>query len=110
MLTIKDVNQKIDDNYEDEGGNEGLVALVDEMWGDQNYQLTYEVKDLPTIKFIAAGGGEGDGAERWVVFSVAEQLFRMNGYYSSWGDGDWDGELEEVKAVQIMRTEYEEVK
>lgn len=78
------------------------------------YEVLYEEQDDIKVgdlifKFEDSGGAEGDGALKWIVFKVGDQLFKMTGYYSSWSDGEWDGELEEVKPVRVMRTEYEAV-
>jgi len=105
-LTVKDIKDKFDESYDSDHGF-GISGFADELWNYQNKELDYNINGLPTIKFVDAGGGEGDGAEMWVVFSVAGQLFRMTGCYSSWGGDEWDGDLSEVKAVQVMRTEYE---
>lgn len=102
-MTAKELQEKINDTeFEHESGyNDPLDALYDE-------EKNVVVGDL-NLKYVDSGGAEGDGAEKWVVFKVGKQLFRMTGYYSSWGDDDWDGDLEEVKPKQVMRTEYEGV-
>lgn len=59
------------------------------------------------------GGGEGDGEERWYVFSVTdaagERLFRRNGYYASYDGSHFDGPTEAVAPVQKTVTVYEAV-
>lgn len=91
--------------------NEVTSEIID--WKDPFDILYEEEADVEigglTLKFEDCGGGEGDGARKWVVFKIGEQYFEMNGYYSSWDDGEWDTDLVEVKPVQVMRTEYKEV-
>lgn len=89
------------DNYGEE--TDFLLSMYYEEQG------TLNIENGPTLVFVDAGGGQGDGAPIWVVFSAGEQLFRANGYYSSWDSSEMDGGVEEVKAVQVQRTEYEVV-
>lgn len=53
-------------------------------------------------------GGEGQGVERWVVFSVGGQFFEADGYYASWDGTTWEDPTPyEVEAVQVMVTQYQ---
>lgn len=53
------------------------------------------------------GGGEGDGEERWVVFSVNGQYFEVVGYYQSWEGTEWDDlTIREVEPVQVQVTQF----
>lgn len=72
---------------------------------------TYGAGDvvLPSgqVEQVAQHGGEGEGDEYWVVFSVGDQLFRVEGYYSSWNGTDWENvEVEEVEAYEVSVTQY----
>lgn len=86
--------------------SDGLTGLADDLYNTQNKDIEYSVAGLPTVKFVDAGGGEGDGAQKWVVFSVGDQMYRMTGYYSSWDSDEWDGDLEEVAPKQVEVTQY----
>lgn len=82
------------------------VSLIDFWYGEVS---DVDIKNGPRITLVDTGGGEGDGAPIWIILSVGDQLFRANGYYSSWDSSEMDGQIEEVKAVQVNRTEYEAV-
>lgn len=66
---------------------------------------------LGGVEVVASDpGGEGHGESIWVVVRVNEtgQLFRIEGYYASYGDGSqYDGELREVKAQERTVIVYE---
>ena len=52
-------------------------------------------------------GGEGQGETRYVVFSVGEQFFRVDGYYASWDGTTWeDPTPHEVVAKEVTSIEY----
>lgn len=105
-FTAKELEAKIyGSDWEDPKGY-GYTDAIDFIYSEGE---SVEIDGLPTLKHISSGGAEGDGAQKWVVFSVGDQLFRKTGYYSSWGEDEWDGDLEEVKAVQVTRTEYEAI-
>lgn len=77
---------------------------------DAYYEI---VKELDTrygkVVVEEVSGGQGDGAPIEVVISVDGRYFQQDGYYSSWGDSQMDGELYEVKPKQVVKTEYERV-
>lgn len=53
-------------------------------------------------------GGEGMGDTRYVVFSVGDQFFKVEGYYASWDGTTWDDPTPfEVKPVEKTVIEYE---
>ena len=105
-LTAKEVTEKLYENDFTDPKDYGYRDPIDYMHGEET---DLEIDGLPTLKFVDAYGGEGQGDEKYVVFSIGDQLFRMSGFYSSWGDDEWDGELEEVQAKQVQRTEYEAI-
>lgn len=73
------------------------------------YELEEDSVELPNIgktEAIDNYGGEGQGDERWIVFKVGDQLFRLNGYYSSYDGSTWDGGVEEVEAYEKTVTDY----
>lgn len=52
-------------------------------------------------------GGEGQGETRYVVFSVGEQFFRVDGYYASWDGTTWEDPIpEEVVAKEVTVIKY----
>lgn len=67
---------------------------------------TIELEGFGTLSFVEHYGGEGQGDEYWTVFKVADRYFRINGWYSSYEGGEYDGALEEVFPEQVTRTEY----
>ncbi len=53
-------------------------------------------------------GGEGQGETRYVVFSVGEQFFRVDGYYASWDGTTWEDPAPyEVKPVEVTVIDYQ---
>jgi len=81
-------------------------------WHEANEALGYGgTLGTPLGEFVgvAEDGGEGQGDDIWFVFEVKDtgQLFKKSGYYASHYGTDWDGPLEEVRAVQRMVTFYE---
>lgn len=56
------------------------------------------------------GGNEGDGDYMHVVFKIGDQLFMKTGFYNSWDDNEWDGDLDEVEPYEEMVTKYRTVK
>ncbi len=68
-----------------------------------------EVPELGLLEAVEDYGGEGQGEEFWVVFRVVStgQLFRVDGYYSSYDGGSLDGSPYEVVPVEKTITVYE---
>lgn len=58
---------------------------------------------------VAHWGGEGDGAEMFLVFSVGGRLFQITGYYSSYDSSSWDGPLVEVEPYEKTVVRYRKV-
>lgn len=100
-FTAKELQTEINDKYEG--------------YGDFFMQAYYEdIDGMPSIsqgeiEVVDNWGGEGDGASVHVVIKVADRFFRMDGYYSSWGDSAMDGELYEVAPKEVMKIEYESI-
>lgn len=69
--------------------------------------------ELPSgkVHYVDRFGGEGKGEEYWVVFSLEDQLFRFEGYWSSWEGVSWvDAEVEEVEAEEVTVIKYKKKK
>lgn len=98
-----ELSELIEENYVNPHNYEWPV------WEQLYSNEEVEVKNMADIEWVDSGGAEGDGAEMWVVFKIGKQLFRKTGYYSSWGESSWDGDLEEVEAIEVQRTEYEAI-
>jgi hypothetical protein len=89
-----------DTEYEDEG----YVDWDDFAWGNPTES------DIGPIRTVENEGGEGQGDHAHLVFETVRsgQLFRIDGYYSSYEGTDWDYEsLREVKAVTREVVFYE---
>jgi len=120
-MSVTNIKQEIVDWY-----NEGL---------DEDDQITYlgsysfeEFKDslatkeykeknpAITVPLLESGpaflvedvhGEDGDYEARYIIFSVGDQLFQANGYYSSWDGDNWDGASPfEVEAYTETVTRY----
>jgi hypothetical protein len=62
------------------------------------------------IEVDAKWGKEGGGDKIWVVFQIGDQLFRKEGYYSSYGGDEWEeGDITEVKQIPKTIFVYETV-
>lgn len=60
--------------------------------------------------FVRSFGGEGRGEEYWVIFKIGEELFKVDGYYSSWDGINWDeAELYKVVPVEVIVTQYQKI-
>jgi hypothetical protein len=59
-----------------------------------------------TLEKVKSWGGEGDGAEIYLVVKVGDRLFRKAGYYSSWDSSSMDSPLVEVEEYVEPTTYY----
>lgn len=93
---------EIDLDYDDYA-SEHFANLGDDL------QLNQVVELAPGIeaKLVESFGGEGKGEDCWFIFSIGEQFFRINGYYSSWDGTDWtEGSLEEVFPREVTTINF----
>lgn len=90
--------------------------LGDDGWDEVKDVLEYpdvhDVDGLGQVRGVESFGGEGQGDEYYLVFSVTfddgdVKLYRINGYYTSHDGGYLDGDLYEVQAKQRLVTFYE---
>lgn len=77
---------------------------------------TVAVPGLGLVEVVENFGGEGQGEHMHLVFKVEHsgewpsvKYYKVDGYYSSYGGSEWDGNLYEVKPVQRMVTFYEKL-
>lgn len=96
------------ENPEDEDGpTEYLEAVLD----DFEYRLDSGIRainlDSGVARQVEQKGGEGEGEEYYLIFSVEDQFFKVEGYYTSWNGANWDSaEVEEVEPVEVLVTQY----
>lgn len=65
-------------------------------------------REFPITVIQDESGGEGHGEEAWLVFSVGDRIFRVDGSYYSYDGTHWDDDsFREVKAVTKAVTFYE---
>lgn len=50
-----------------------------------------------------------DQIPMYVIVELNGRHFRKDGVYSSWDSTSWDGPLYEVKAKEVVKTEYERI-
>lgn len=112
MATVEEIKQEIIDYVNEKHGyNESKITHVfyefieDIGWAKGEVALASGT--AKTVEFIDAG--EGDySADTMLVFSVNDQLFRVDGHYESWAGNEWESEqMYEAEPVQIMVTEYQ---
>jgi hypothetical protein len=116
MATVEEIKQEIVDylNKEHTGYGEftfdsfesSFYQFVEDIgWAKKEPEL--KSGTVKIVKFIDAG--EGDySADTLLVFSVGEQLFRVDGHYESWAGGEWEANaMFEAEPVQVMVTDYQ---
>jgi hypothetical protein len=62
--------------------------------------------ELPsgTAVRVHGEGGEGEGTTYFYVFSIGDQLFRVDGYYASWDGVTYDDALYALSEVEAVET------
>lgn len=102
---LEDFFEEVNDSYDNDTIVEGPGSWQDIKYGDG---VPCEVPGLGTVKHVAEYGGEGQGDEYWVVFSVTSQdvtrHFKMSGGYASYYGGEFDGRLSEVSPKEKVIT------
>lgn len=80
-------------------------------WSEAENMVGHVYDVLGGVEVVASDpGGEGHGENIYTVVRVNEtgQLFRIDGYYASYGDGSvYDGHLRPVNAIERMVMVYE---
>lgn len=115
MLTVQEIQQQFVD-YFVKAENIDPEDTFEDIWHEYVHE-TLEMLDyrkdkpwfLPSgqVKLIEDFGGEGLGEVRYIIFSVGDRIFRVNGYYASWDGTTWeDPTPEEVVAKEVMKVEY----
>lgn len=84
----------------------GWAGLKYEDYSDDELNLELRGETVPFTVHETYGGSDL-GTEAWMIFKVGDQLFRKDGYYSSYGGYDWDGTFQEVIATPKTITVYE---
>lgn len=103
----EDLSRLEDGDYYDDAG----VGYFEEIAGDLSEDLYgngIEVDGLH-LTLVEQVGGEGEGDEYFVVFTIQEtgQFFRFDGYYSSYDGTNWeDTALREVQKTAKTITVY----
>jgi hypothetical protein len=113
-----DFKQEVLDWYNTNDKGE-TAEYFDEIWEDFLYTVPTKKEGekgavTPTLAsgpvyIVEDFGGEGQGDDRYVVFSIADTFFKVEGYYSSWDGQTWDNpapfevEPEEITVIQYNR-------
>lgn len=108
------IKQEIIDWYNKEVNEHSKVEYFDAAWPEFVEAIWGSgTEELPsgTAKTLDEFGGEGQGDQRWVVFSVGDTIYKVEGYYTSWEGDNWDNaEPYEVEPVEVSVTQYREKK
>ena len=93
-----------------------------EVWDDQFYwddwrdsipwnekRLTVEVVGLGTVEVWEHDFGGIETNVSYLMFKVGDRIFRKEGLWVSHDGQYWDGDFTEVRAVQKVITDYEEL-
>lgn len=103
MVTREQLFEELQEWYKGQQNRWGLFdTLEDEL---------YHGLELPSgeLKDVFRHGGEGEGTTYYYVFSVGDQLFRVDGYYASWDGVTYEDDistLSEVEAVPKTIIQY----
>jgi len=103
----EDLSRLEDGHYYDEDGVTYFEEIADDLSEDL-YGTGLEVDGLH-LKLVEQVGGEGEGDEYFVVFTIEEtgQFFRFDGYYSSFDGTSWESTaLREVQKTAKTITVY----
>lgn len=108
MSDLEKIQTFIEGDYDAEG--EWLEGY-DGGWSEFSWagRDGVEIPGLGLAKIVENFGGEGQGDDRWVVFEVNGRLYEKDGYYASYDGTTWDGDLYEVKPVEVTVTKYHRV-
>lgn len=120
MITVEQLDEYIEDEdrrhyFQPKWHDEPLEAGAG--WGGF-YELLYEMNQhdfegLGTVTLLDQFGGEGQGDDYWIVFSVESdgdtQIFRRNGYHASFDGSYLDGPTQEVVQKEKLITVWEKL-
>lgn len=112
---FNDLLVKAYNKYLDEAGcgDDHFDSMTQEVIAEGAYSLAGFELDGYTIDVAAdVGGGEGDGEERYIVYSVTDgtktRYFRYDGYYASWDGSTFENlEPRKVKAKKKVVVVFE---
>ena len=110
MLTVDEVHDlllahEFDWNGEGEG-SDWEDWYEEGSWKDRG---TVEVDGLGTVEVWSHDFGGIETNVSYLMFKVGDRIFRKEGLWVSHDGQYWDGSFSEVKAVQKVITDYEEV-
>lgn len=118
-MAVTDITQEILDWFNVNETNEVAVD-IDDAWQDFANALrskeATEKYEWASTAVLPSGpaylvenyGGEGMGETRYIIFSVGEQFFRVDGYYASWDGTTWEDPTPvEVIAKPVTVIKYE---
>lgn len=90
-----------------------VKVLSEDFWNENDVpeEMKNDVpEEMKTIEVtVEESCSEGVGDEMWLVLRVHlgdDHLIRKDGWSSSYDDGYYDGDLNEVEAREVTRTEY----
>ncbi|OKI54553.1 hypothetical protein [Micromonospora sp. CB01531] len=81
----------------------------DEEAGSEKKPNTFEVVGLGEVKVWNYDFHGIDTNEAWLMFEVDGRTFRQTGQWVSFAGMYWDGDFTEVKPVQKVYVDYEEM-
>ena len=89
-----------------------LEELIEEL--EYNKNEIYTIFEDQLVKYVDSFGGEGQGDEYWVVFSVGQgdtkRLFNTPGWYASYEGSELQvDDIFEVVAKEVVKIEYVKV-
>ncbi|UDL16816.1 hypothetical protein SEA_ATUIN_150 [Arthrobacter phage Atuin] len=114
------VDSEENEDYDEYDYDEDIAEYFDYAWGRSErsiYEHLYwwggnskkPVIEIPSGKVSIKEdvGGEDQGSTRFVILSVNDQFFKVNGYYASWDGDNWDdAHLVEVEPRDVVVVQY----
>lgn len=108
--SVSYINELLENFFElvDSGDADGPASWQEIKYADG---VPCDVPGLGRLNLVEEYGGEGQGEEYWVVFSLTEgnlnRYFRKPGWYQSYDGGELDGDLTEVNPVAKVITVWQ---
>jgi hypothetical protein len=114
LASAAEIKQEIINWANQKDGSSYGPDAITSVFYDFVYQLNWRSTEIElpsgTVKIVELqDAGEGDySAAIYIVFSINDQLFRVDGQYESWSGSEWEAnDMYECAPVQVLVTQYQ---